>query len=339
MIEQSFMIRKGAIIGCGFFGQIQLEAWRRIPGVEIVAACDADIEKARAFATRAYSCPQEMLDVEELDFVDIATGPLSHFPLAQMAALRKIAVICQKPMATTWGEAVGMVREAERAGTRLMIHENWRWQPWYREAQRLIAAGKIGTPVAYLLRTRAADGGGDSPYRRQPYFSGMPRLLVYETMVHHIDTARFLFGEIATVYAEGRRINPRINGEDQALLILVHDSALRGVIDGHRFTEHVPDSPPMGDALFEGDEGFLTISGSGDVYLGSEKVWTNTVTTGYRGDSVLATQRHFIECLETGHPFESEGREYLKTFAAVEACYRSMEAKRAVAVSDILKLQ
>ncbi len=43
---------------------------------------------------------------------------------------------------------------------------------------------------------------------------------------------------------------------------------------------------------------------------------------GYRGDNVYATQAHFIDCLETGRPFETGARDYLeKTFAVVEAAY------------------
>jgi len=60
-----------------------------------------------------------------------------------------------------------------------------------------------------------------------------------------------------------------------------------------------------------------------------------TVTAGYRGDSVRATQAHFISCLASGAPFESGGREYLHTFAAVEAAYRSIAERREVALSEI----
>ncbi len=48
--------------------------------------------------------------------------------------------------------------------------------------------------------------------------------------------------------------------------------------------------------------------------------------TGYKGDSVLAMQHHFIECLASGKPAESEAETYLRTVTAVEACYRSAAA-------------
>src|SRR5215813_14070842 len=99
-----------------------------------------------------------------------------------------------------------MVEVAERADSRLMIHENWRWQPWYREAAQIIATGRLGAPLSYSFRTRKRDGLGPAPYQQQPYFAEMPRLLIHETLVHHIDTARFLFGPIASISAQKRRI-------------------------------------------------------------------------------------------------------------------------------------
>jgi D-apiose dehydrogenase len=48
-----------------------------------------------------------------------------------------------------------------------------------------------------------------------------------------------------------------------------------------------------------------------------------TTSVGYKGDSVRATQEHLIECLQNGKPSESDGRDYLKTVAAVFACYES----------------
>ena len=324
---------RGGIAGCGYFGQIQLEAWARMPEAQIVAACDPDLERARNAAPSAYDAAEEMLDREQLDFLDIATRPDSHLPLVELAAARKVPVICQKPMAPDWGEAVKMVETAERTGIRLMIHENWRWQPWYREVRRRIEHGDIGNPIAYWFRVCQRDGFGPKPYLRQPYFAEMPRLLIYETLVHQIDTARFLFGDVETIYAQTRRVNPVIAGEDQAVLVLRHSGGVQGVIASHRFADPAPKGPAMGDACFDGDEASLLVRATGEIYQGEEKVWSAPPETGYKGDSVLATQRHFIECLRSGEPFESGGREYLlKTFAVVEAAYRSAAEGAAVRV-------
>lgn len=314
---------KAGIAGCGFFAQFHIDAWRRMPDVELVAAADPDLTRAGAAAPRAYASLGEMLDREQLDFVDIATRPETHFELFRQAAARRIPVICQKPMAPTLEDARAMGRLAEETGVRLMIHENWRWQPWYREARRRMAAGDIGAPITYRFRIRKRDGAGSEPYTAQPYFRQMPRLLIHETMVHPIDTARFLFGNLATIAARTMRLNAAIAGEDFCQLLLTHESGLAGIADGNRFVDLAPDSPPLGDAEFEGESGVLRVEPNGDVTQGGRLVWKNEVRTGYRGDSVHATQRHFVDCLRSGAPFETSASDYLATFAAVEAAYQS----------------
>src|SRR5260370_14522176 len=71
---------KGGIIGCGFFAERHIEAWRRIRDVEIVAAADPRLDRAGRFADRVYSTAEELLDRERLDFVDIVTRAETHLP-------------------------------------------------------------------------------------------------------------------------------------------------------------------------------------------------------------------------------------------------------------------
>jgi predicted dehydrogenase len=218
-----------------------------------------------------------------------------------------------------------------------MIHENWRWQPWYRVVHEMITRGDIGAPIGYGFRLRKRDGLGDEPFATQAYLRQEPRLIIQVTLVHHIDTARFLFGEIDSVYAETSRRNPRVAAEDQAILVLTHESGTHGWVDGHRFLDPDPDGPAMGDAFFEGELGTLSVLATGDVYQNNVRVWKNDITVGCLGDSVRATQAHFISCLKDGSPFESGGRSYLRTFAAVQAAYRSATERRCVPLAEILE--
>ncbi len=328
---------KGALIGCGFFSRHHLDAWRRIPNVALVAACDTSLERASAAAPRAYASAEELLQNEHLDFVDIATRAPNHLELVTLAAKRGVAILCQKPLAPDWETARRLVEITERHRVPLMVHDNWRWQAWYRAISTIIARGDIGVPLAYGFRCRVSHGLGDEPYPRQPYFRQLPRFLIDEALVHQIDTARFLFGDIASVYAEGARRNPAIEGEDHVILTLRHASQTMGWVDGHTFLNQNDAEPGLDDATFEGDEGSLRLNRLGEIYLGEEKVWHDD-GIGYRGDSVHATQVHFIECLELGRPFETGGRDYLEsTFAAVEAAYASLASHRAVTLSEILR--
>jgi len=329
------------IVGCGFFAQFHIDAWRRLEGVDLVAAADPELTRAKQAAPRAYATLTEMLDAERLDVVDIATRPETHVALVKESLTRGVPAICQKPMAPTWEESREIAAFAAASGVPFMVHENWRWHPWYREAHRLIRAGAIGRPITYCFRARKRDGLGPAPYPDQPYFRQMPRLLIYETLIHPIDTARLLFGDATHVYADTRRLNPGIMGEDLAYLLLSHEGGLLGSIDGNRYTEGGyyeprPGSPPLGEATFEGEDALLTLTTDGHLLRNGVSVWRNTIDTGYRGDCVLSTQRHFLDHLRNGTPLETGAEEYLKSVAIVEAAYLSSQRGARVALAELL---
>jgi predicted dehydrogenase len=308
-----------------------------MPNVQIVAACDTQLERAQAVSGRAYVSPEAMMENENLDFVDIVSRSNTHLDLVSQAAQRGLAITCQKPMAPDWETACRMVAAAEAKGVRLMIHDNWRWQPWYRAARKMIARGDIGTPISYGFRCRWKDGAGEAPYPKQAYFRDLRRFIIDETLVHHIDTARFLFGDIQAVYAEAIRVNPRIHGEDHAILTVRHTTPVMGWLHAHSFVALEDSVQSIDESIFEGEEGSIRISAAGEIWAGHKKIWTQDFSTGYRGDSVYNTLLHFVQCLEAGEPFETEARDYLeKTFAAVEAAYASVASKRGVAVAEIV---
>jgi predicted dehydrogenase len=184
---------------------------------------------------------------------------------------------------------------------------------------------------------QVGDRTGAEPYSKQAYFRQLQRFLIDEVLVHHIDTARFLLGDIASIYAEGARRNPAMVGEDHAILTLRHVNSALGQVEGHAFLEHDDSKSTHDEATFEGDSGSIRIDSLGEIWSGQQKIWTNDHVHGYRGDSVYATQAHFIHCLESGQPFESGAREYLeKTFAVVEAAYASLQSHCRVELAEIL---
>jgi predicted dehydrogenase len=329
---------KGGIIGAGFFAQFHADAWTRMSGVEIVAVADPVRDRAAAFAQRwgiprVYQSAEEMLDRQRPDFADIVTRPETHLALVRAAAARGIHVICQKPMAPAIDDCIAMDETCDAARVRLVIHENWRWQPWYREIQRLAGEGRFGEIFHVEFRMRAGDGLGPEPYVLQPYFREMPRLLLYETVVHFLDTFRFLAGEMESVFCRTRRLNPAIRGEDYALVQVRFVSGAAGLIDANRIAGPVPPPLAFGEFRMEGSLASVRMDPGGDLWItdyGRPEAQHLFVKPGcgYKGDSVKSMQEHFLACLGSGEPAESEGREYLKTVAAVEACYRSAETGR-----------
>jgi predicted dehydrogenase len=337
---------RGVAVGAGYFSQYHLNAWRQIPQVELAALCDLNLQRAEARCNefkipRCYTEIAAMLDGEQPDFVDIITGPETHQPLCAEAAARGIAIICQKPLAPTFDEAKQIVAETTAANVPFMVHENFRFQPWHREIRRLIDSGTIGRqPQTITVCCRMGDGWPEDAYvSRQPYFRTMPRMLIHETGVHFIDTFRFLFGEVARVYARLRRLNPHIRGEDTGVVLLEFQSGACGLISATRYHESDTVDPryTFGEFTVDGDggtihvdlDGTLTIKRLGEPVQSHNYVHHNI---GFAGDCVLPTQRHFVTELLGARQFESSGPEYLNTLTVEEAVYESAELGQPVDV-------
>jgi predicted dehydrogenase len=330
---------KAVVVGAGYFSQFHFDAWSRIKDVQVSAVCDVSAAAAATAANRYsiashYTDFAEMLDREQPDFVDIVTRPDSHLSLVQQAAARGIDIICQKALAPTLQEARQIVHVAQSAGVKLMVHENFRFQPWYREIRRQIDRSAIGDRLhSIFFQCRTGDGWQTDAYLdRQPYFREMPRLLIFETGVHFVDTFRYLGGEIDGVYASLRRLNPAIVGEDAATVMFEFQSGACGMWDGNRFNEPVSADARLtfGHALIEGNGGTIRLDGTGKLTLqplgkAETEIDYSFTRHGFAGDCVFATQQHFVDCLRTCQPFETSGSEYLKSLVVVDAIYRSAE--------------
>ncbi len=335
-----------ATIGAGYFSQFHHDAWTRAEGATLAAVCDADRGKAEGFAKRfgiprVYTDAAAMLDAERPDLVDIISPPPSHLALIRLAAQRGINAICQKPFCQSLTEAQTAVTEAESAGIQLVVHDNFRFQPWYGEIKRRLDGQVLGDVYQATFRLRPGDGQGARVYLdRQPYFQTMQRFLIHETAIHFIDTFRFLFGDVRSVFADLRKLNPVIAGEDAGLVLFEHVGGIRSVFDGNRLVDHAAQNRrlTMGEMLVEGSAGVIRLDGDGRLFErahGSNvesEIRYDWSQTGFGGDSVRRLQQHVVEALRAGRAPANSGREYLTNLAVEEAIYASAQQRAVKAV-------
>ena len=326
-----------ATVGAGYFSRFHYEAWHRMDDVELVALCNRTEAPGRAIAdergiAEVFTDFRAMLDSVDIDLIDIITPPPTHLPYIRRAADRHIPMICQKPFCQTLPEAEEAVDAAGRTGTLLVVHENFRFQPWYGEARRLLSEGRLGTPYQISFRLRPGDGQGTDAYLdRQPYFRTMKRFLVHETAIHLIDTFRYLMGEVGLVYAQLNRLNPAIAGEDAGIMVFAFDSGARGLFDGNRLADHAAENRrlTMGEMLIEGSDGALRLDGDGRLFLrthGSndeEEITYEWQDRGFGGDCVYRLQRHVVDHLLGRGPVMNTGAEYLANLRIEQAVYES----------------
>lgn len=338
----------GGLIGCGFFAENHLHAWRdlRDDGVELVAVCDLDENKARRAAAdfgiaRHYADAAAMLEAERLDFVDVVTTPESHRALVELAAARGVPVIVQKPFAPALADARAMVEACRRAGVPLMVHENFRFQAPIMAVREVLDRGTIGRPFFARISWRTAH----DVFAGQPYLAAAERLILVDVGVHLLDVARYLFGEVDQVTCRTARVRADIAGEDAATVLLAHQEGTTTVVDATYGARLDPDPFPETLIEVDGEAGTIRLQpGYALTVVGPDGVERRDVSApplAWAGApwqaiqaSVLATHRHWIECLRTGREPATSGADNLETFALVEAAYASA-ARRATVFTPV----
>ena len=256
----------------------------------------------------------------------VASPRETHAAGVEAAAARGIDVLCQKPMTPTLAEAEALVRRVE-GKLRFMVHENWRFRPWYRELKRWIAAGELGevllARIAMISSGMLPDESGRRPaFERQPFMQHEERLMIAEVLIHHLDVMRFLCGELSVVGARAARTIADVRGETVAAIFLETAAGAPVDVMGTMAAAGYPTRPP--DRLeIVGTKASAAFADSELRLLGpSPRSQSYDKDRGYQGsfDGVIA---HFVDCLESGAPFETDATENLATLRLVEDAYRA----------------
>ncbi len=328
-----------AIVGLGYFSQFHLGSWVKIPNAEVVGVTDLDPER-RAWATKVYQVPA-FDDLEKVlmlkpDIVDIVAPPAAHADLVRAVMAPGRTIICQKPFCSGLDVAQTIAAEAQAAGARILIHENFRFQPWYRTIKQKLNDGTFGQIYSGTFVLRPGDGRGPDAYlSRQPAFQTMERLFVHETGIHFIDTFRWLLGDVTSIYADLRQLNPVLKGEDAGIVIMEHANGARSTIDGNRLSDHMTDDPrrTMGEMTIEGEGGTISVNGMGRVWFRPfQASKSQSLPLAYKPDGtfgggcVTALNTHVIQALDGLVPFENDVADYLPNMALSDLAYKSNAA-------------
>ena len=195
-------MRKAAIIGAGAISGFHGDAWHHLPGVELCAVCDQDLERARAlaekFGGRVYANVTEMLSAEKPEMVSLCLPTFLHREYACLALEAGCHVLCEKPMALTMQDCEQMAETARRTGRVLMVGQVLRFWPEYVTLRReLLRLGKPDYLFARRIQHSSRGGGFHAPNR-----SGGA---LYDLLVHDLDFVSSLWGVPELVSANGNR--------------------------------------------------------------------------------------------------------------------------------------
>lgn len=325
-----------AVFGCGFWARFQIGAWSEVEGVELVALYNRTLSKARTLAEmfgvpRVYDNPEELLNNEQLDFVEIITDVDTHARFTELAVRHGVKnIICQKPMAPDFQEAKRMVTVCKEAGVKLYIHENYRWQAPIRRFREILDSGVIGKP----FKARVSFLSGFPVFKNQPFLAELDKFILTDMGSHLFDVTRYLFGEVKTLWCQTKGVTPGIKGEDVAVTMLSMKSGIPvySELSYASVVEH--DSFSTVFILVEGEKGSLYLGPDFEIRTTTRE---GTVSEKVKFPSYPWADPDYIVNHESGIPLcknilsdmqqmgkaENTGADNFETVKLVWACYES----------------
>lgn len=218
---------RAAVVGYGLAGAVfHAPLIASTPGMSVAAVVTSDSQRSQRVrqehpgATVVPSADNLWELADELDLVVVAAPNRAHAPLAEAALRAGVAVVVDKPLATTAVDARRLAELSAEAGVMLAVFHNRRWDDDFQTLRELIGRGALGPlerlesrferyrpeVVAERWRESAApeDGGG----------------LLLDLGSHLIDQALVLFGAPTHVYAEIERRRPAAQVDDDTFVAL-----------------------------------------------------------------------------------------------------------------------
>ncbi len=226
------------VIGTGRIGRLHTEHLsRRIPGAEVLAVSDV-IEESAERCAADFGVPvvvkdyRRLLEDREIDAVAICSSTDTHAQIIVEAAAHGKHIFCEKPIALDIAVIDNALEAVRRAGVKLQIGFNRRFDANYRRVWELIREGKIGEP--HLLRITSRDPA-PPPIDYVKVSGG----LFLDMMIHDFDMARYLIGsEVEEVFTLAAvRVDPAIvkaGDVDTAIVSLKFANGVLGTIDNSR---------------------------------------------------------------------------------------------------------
>jgi myo-inositol 2-dehydrogenase/D-chiro-inositol 1-dehydrogenase len=236
-MTQKHILRFG-VIGAGRIGKIHAENLAtRIPRVEVAAIADVDLNAAQDVAAHlhipvAVEDYHAILSDPTIDAVAICSSTDTHAKIVIEAAQAGKQIFCEKPIALDLETIDAALDAVEKAGVKLQIGFNRRFDPNFSKVRNMVAEGKIGTP--HIVRITSRDPA--PPPLSYVKVSGG---IFLDMTIHDFDMARYLIGsEVEEVYtAAGVMVDPAI-GEagdvDTAIITLHFANGAIGTIDNSR---------------------------------------------------------------------------------------------------------
>ncbi len=331
---------KIAVIGTGRMGSVHCRnIVRSIPEADLVAVCDIRLEVAQAVADelgvrRVVKDYHELLADPEIEAILIASSTDTHaFMMKDVAAAGK-HIFCEKPLALELEKIDEALAEVEKAGVKLQVGFNRRFDKSLQRVKAIVDSGEIGRPC--ILRIT----------NRDPDFPAMEFLRVsggifLDLAIHDFDMVRYQLGDVVEVYAAGGvLLKPELNefGDiDTDVVILKFANGAVGTIDNSRkavygYDQRLEVFCSNGTAFVDNEKENVAVKGSQDGFLSSKVPY---FFMQRYAPCYVEEVRQFVECVRDDKPTPTTGADGRAAVVLGYAAWKSLRENRPVKVSEI----
>ena len=325
-----------AVLGCGRIGRMHARNLARHPRAELVSVFDiaakAAADTAAELGVSAAATVEEVLADARVQAVLIATSTDTHVPLIVAAAKAGKAVLCEKPIDLDLKRAEACGAEIAPLKATVMIGFNRRFDPSFRAVRERMLAGEIGTLEQLVITSRDPS---PPPIAYIKVSGGIFR----DMTIHDFDMARYLAGDIDSVFATGGNlIDPDIGAAgdiDAAMIVLRAKSGALIHINNSRRCAYGYDQRV--EAF--GSAGMLQAANQ---FATSVTAWgkhgTSTADTAQPffieryADAYAAEIDHFVESVLTGKPPMSDFADGVAALKLAEAAGESLHSGKAISL-------
>jgi len=349
--------RKDFRIGCigsGFImNDCHLVAYRNA-GFNPYAIASRTESKARAAADRhgiehTHADWQTLVADPQIEILDIAFPPDQQLEIVEQAVQNRSirGILCQKPMAMNYGEAARIVDLCAKAGVKLAVNSNMRYDQSMRALKTILEQGYLGTPVLATIEMRAIP-------HWQEFLKKYRHLEILNMGIHHLDILRYLFGEPEKITALTRR-DPRtqfdhIDGISQYTFQYANELMATSLDDvwawpgeGTEKDIYIKWRVEGTDGMAHGTIGWPTYPDRTPSTLAcTSKCFSNhwfkpQWDSVWFPDAFAGTMAQLLRAVEDDCEPEISGRDNLRTMAAVDACYASIESGKTISFAEQIK--
>jgi len=329
------------VIGAGRIGKLHAEHLAyQVPEANIIAIADIFLEAAEKCAAdfqipSAVKDYREIVENPDIEAVMICSSTDTHAQMIEEAAAAGKHIFCEKPIDFDLDRIDKALEAVDKAGVKLQVGFNRRFDPNFKRVREVVAAGKIGTP--HILRITSRDP--EPPPIEYIKVSGG---IFLDMTIHDFDMARYLIGsKVSEIYAAGGvMVDPEIGqaGDiDTAVITLRFENGTIGTIDNSRRAVYGYDQRVE---VF-GPEGMVAVSNNTPdtaVHSNAEGVHSSLPLFFFverYTESYIAEMKEFIECIQRDQTPSVTGIDGRIPVVMGYAAIKSYEENRPVKLGEI----